>query len=74
LSRATAKVLDAKGRPVAPQPVRAADPETVKSATQATFSAELTRPRPGDFTLRVTVTDKQTGRAVAFETPMRVTD
>ena len=72
------RVLDAKGRPVAPQGVRTAlrsdDPDTVKSATHATFSAELTRTRPGDFVLKVTVTDKQSGKATTFETPMTVTD
>jgi hypothetical protein len=72
------RVLDAKGRPAAPQGVRAAvrsdDADTVKSATQATFRAELTRTRPGDFVLKVTVTDRQSGKAATFEAPMRVTD
>ena len=72
------RVLDARGRPVAPAGVRAAvrsaDPDAVKSATHATFTAELTRTRPGDFIVRVTVTDKQSGRAVTFDAPMRVTD
>jgi hypothetical protein len=72
------RVLDARGRPVAPQGVRVAtrsdDADTVRSATHATFSAELTRTRPGDFVLKVTVTDKQSGKATTFEAPMRVTD
>ena len=72
------RVLDARGRPAAPAGVRAAvrnaDPDTVKAATHANFTAELTRTRPGDFTLRVTITDKPTGRAVTFDTPMRVTE
>ena len=72
------RVLDAKGRPVAPKGVRVAvrsdDADTIKSATQATFSAELTRTRPGDFILKVTVTDKQSGQTATFEAPMRVTD
>ncbi|MBO0701271.1 MAG: hypothetical protein J2P46_22930 [Zavarzinella sp.] len=72
------RVLDAKGRPVAPEPVRAtvrtADPETVKAATHATFSGELTRTRPGEFRLQVTITDRKSGKTTTFETPMRVTD
>jgi hypothetical protein len=72
------RVLDADGRPVAPQPVRAtaqsADPDAVRSATQVTFHAELTRTRPGDFVLKVTVTDRLSGRSATFESPMRVTD
>jgi hypothetical protein len=72
------RVLDAKGRAVAPRGVRtnirSDDADTVKSATHATFSAELTRTRPGDFVLKVTVTDKQSGKATTFEAPMRVTD
>lgn len=72
------RVLDDRGRPVAPQGVRTAvrsdDADTVKAATHATFSAELTRTRPGDFVLKITVTDRQSGKATTFEAPMRVTD
>ena len=70
------RVFDAKGRPVAPRgvqaKVRSDDADTVKTANEATFSAELTRTRPGDFILKITVTDKQSGKATTFEAPMRV--
>ena len=72
------RVLDAKGEPVSPRGVRtatrSADPETVKAATHATFTAELTRSRPGDFTLRVTVTDRVSGKVATFDAPLRVTE
>jgi len=32
------------------------------------------RPRPGGLTLRITVDDERTGRAVTFDAPMWVTD
>jgi hypothetical protein len=70
------RVLDAKGQPVAPRGVRAAahseDPEAVKNATHVNFSGELTLHRPGDFVLRITVTDKATKKTVTFEAPMKV--
>jgi hypothetical protein len=72
------QVLDENGRPLSPAGVRAAvrnaDPETVKAATHVTFTSEMVLSRPGRFTLRVTVTDRQTGKVATFETPLRVTE
>jgi hypothetical protein len=72
------RVLDKDKKPVAPQGVRAAvrnaDPATVKAATHVTFTGELTLTRPGDFVLRVAVTDKLTKKTVTFESPLKVTE
>jgi hypothetical protein len=72
------RVLDKTGKPVAPKGVRAGahseDAAAVKAATHASFSGELTLNRPGDFVLRITVTDKHTGKAATFEAPMHVTE
>ncbi|HKB05028.1 MAG TPA: hypothetical protein VKD90_22585 [Gemmataceae bacterium] len=72
------RVLDKDKQPVAPQGVRATvrntDPATVKAATHVTFNGELTLTRPGDFILRLAVTDKLTKKTVTFESPLKVTE
>jgi hypothetical protein len=70
------QVLDKEGKPVTPKPIRATvrneDPAVVKRADVLTFKGELTLNRPGDFVLRLTLTDKPTKKTVTFEAPMRV--
>jgi hypothetical protein len=69
-------VLDANGKPVTPRPIRTAvhneKPEEVKGSTWVRFEGELGLNRPGDFILRITVTDTLTKKKVTFETPLRV--
>lgn len=70
------RVLDGEGKEVTPRPIRAAvrgdDPDEVKRIDRLDLSSTLTLNRPGDFTLRITVTDKVTGKEVTFEAPLRV--
>ena len=70
-------VLDAAGKPVMPRPIRTGvhneKPEEVKQITRLALSAVLSLNRPGDFTLRITVTDKLAMKKVVFESPLRVT-
>jgi hypothetical protein len=72
------RVLDKDKQPVAPQGVRAvvrnSDPATVKAATHVSFNGELTLTRPGDFVLRLVVTDKMTKKTVTFDSPRKVTE
>jgi hypothetical protein len=69
-------VLDAAGKPVMPRPFRTGvhneKPEEVKQITNIRLSSALALNRPGNFTLRITVTDKLAKKSVVFETPLRV--
>ncbi|HSQ54187.1 MAG TPA: hypothetical protein VLM40_00460 [Gemmata sp.] len=69
-------VLDAKGRAVMPQPIRAAvrseNPEEVKQVVSVDLSSSLSLNRAGDFTLRITLHDKAGGKKVSFECPLKV--
>jgi hypothetical protein len=70
-------VLDAAGKPVMPRPIRARvqndQPEVVQKAPFLSFSGEISLNRVGDFTLRVTVSDRVGKKSTQFETPLRVT-
>jgi hypothetical protein len=70
-------VLDEKGKPVIPKPIRAAahteKPDEVKHATSVTLPGTVGLNRPGEFVLRIVVTDKLTNKKLTFETPLRVT-
>jgi hypothetical protein len=70
-------ILDAKGNPVTPKPIRTVvhneKPEEVKQTTTIDFSAKLGLNRTGDFVLRVTLTDKMAKKKTTFEAPLRVT-
>jgi hypothetical protein len=70
------EVLDASGKPVMPRPIRAAvhneKPEEVKEIESLRLWSSLTLNRPGDFVLRVSLTDKMTKKKVTFETPLKV--
>lgn len=70
------QVLDKQGKPVTPRPIRAAvhneDPAVVKQATVLNFKGEMTLNRPGEFVLRLTLTDKLAKKTTTFEAPMRV--
>jgi hypothetical protein len=69
-------VLDANGKPVTPKAVHSEyhneKPEEVKKQTRIQFSSSLALNRAGNFTLRVTVTDRMTKKKLVFEAPMRV--
>jgi hypothetical protein len=71
------EVLDAKGKPAMPKPitvnVTSDDAEKVKRATSLALNSNLALNRAGDFTLRVTVTDKIAKRTTKFEVPLKVT-
>ena len=72
------EVFDSKGKPVAPKPIRAVlhseKLDEVKATTRVNFTAELTLNRPGEFILRITLTDKMSKKSTTFEAPMRVGD
>jgi hypothetical protein len=69
-------VLDADGRAVTPQPIRAAarneEPDQVKRIDRLDLWSSLTLNRPGAFTLRITVHDKVADKKVSFESPLKV--
>jgi hypothetical protein len=70
------QVLDAAGKPVMPQPIRAQiqnnQPDVVRKAPYLSFSGSLTLNRVGDFTLQITVNDRVGKKMTRFETPLRV--
>jgi hypothetical protein len=70
------EVLDAGGKAVTPRQIRAVvrseEPDEVKRTDRIDLTSALTLNRPGDFTLRLTVLDKVTGKKVAFESPLKV--
>jgi hypothetical protein len=69
-------VLDRDGKTVAPKMIHSTfhleKAEQVKMADKVTFIGNMTLNRPGDFRLRITLTDKQTKKKVEFESPLRV--
>lgn len=70
------RVFDGQGKPVTPKPIRAAfhneDPAVVKQVGRLNFKGEMTLNRPGEFVLRLTLTDKLAKKTTTFEAPMRV--
>ena len=74
----TIEILDAAGKPTMPRPVRTVvhneDPEAVKTATAITLRGELALNRPGDFRLKIRLTDTITKKSVTFEAPLKVTN
>src|SRR5271165_5186254 len=56
------QVLDDKGKELLPKPletvIKSDDAKLVKETNVATFNGSLHLHRPGDFTLRITVTDR----------------
>jgi hypothetical protein len=70
------QVFDTAGKAMLPKPIRAAvhneKPEEVKQTERVNLSGVLSLNRPGDFVLRVTVTDTKTQQKQTFETPLRV--
>ena len=71
------QVLDAKGNPVMPKPIRATvhneKPEEVQKTEYLALSGTLSLNRPGDFVLRIALTDKMSKKKVSFEAPLHVT-
>lgn len=71
------EILDPKGKPARPKsiviPYHNEKPKEVKERDRLPFSGYLTLNRPGDFTLRLTVTDKMTKKKLSFEAPLHVT-
>jgi hypothetical protein len=70
------EVLDEKGKVLTPKPIKVVlhseKPEEVREAKVLNFSAELALHRPGDFRLRITLSDLQSKKSVKFEAPMKV--
>lgn len=71
------QLLDAQGKELLPKAletvIKESDAKTVKSTNVANFNGSLGLHRPGDFTLRITVTDRLGQKTAKFETPLRVT-
>ncbi len=74
----TIEVFDSKGKPVMPKPIRSVvhneDANVVKTVTVITLRGELTLNRPGEFVLKVGLTDKIAKKTVTFEAPLKVTN
>jgi hypothetical protein len=70
------ELLDAEGQSVTPKPVLATfttdDAEMVKQVTSLNFTGDFALNRPGDFTLRITITDRLAKRTAKFEAPLRI--
>jgi hypothetical protein len=70
------QVLDADGKEILPRPitasVRSDDAQAVKRSTHLNFTGDVPLSRPGNFTLRITVTDKLGQKTTTLETPLRV--
>ncbi len=73
----TVQVLDAQKQEMLPKPISAEfkseDAETIKKAVSLTFRGNLVLNRAGEFTLRITVTDRLAKKSTVFEAPLRVT-
>jgi hypothetical protein len=71
------QVFDAKGKPVMPKPIRSLvhneDPNVVKAATVINLRGELTLNRPGEFVLKIALTDTIAKKTATFEVPLKVT-
>jgi hypothetical protein len=70
------QVLDDKGKELLPKPletiIKSEDAKLVKETNVATFNGSLHLHRPGEFTLRITVTDKIGQKTAKIEFPMHV--
>jgi hypothetical protein len=70
------QVLDAKGKELLPKPletvIKETDPKVIKATSVATFTGSLGLHRPGEFTLRITVTDRVAQKTTALEVPFKV--
>jgi hypothetical protein len=54
-------------------PVHSEDAKVVRAATSITLRGDLTLNRTGEFTLKISLTDKIAKKTVSFEAPMKVT-
>lgn len=73
----TIEIFDAKGKPTMPKPIRSVvhneDPKVVPTVGFITLRGELALNRPGEFKLKVSLTDKVAKKTVSFEAPLKVT-
>jgi hypothetical protein len=71
------QVLDAKGNPTMPKPIRTTvhneKPQEVQKIEYLALSGTVSLNRPGDFVLRIALTDKMSKKKVSFEAPLHVT-
>jgi hypothetical protein len=71
------EILDAAGKDTLAKPVTAEtkndDAEVVRKINSITYRAHFLLNRPGEFTLRVSVTDRIAGKTATFEAPLKVT-
>jgi hypothetical protein len=73
----TVQVLDKANKELLPKPLRLAaeqeDPKIVRDLPALDFGGSLVLTRAGEFTLRVTVTDRNSKKTATFESPLKVT-
>lgn len=71
------QVFDAEGRETMPKPItaelRTEDAAVVPKVTSLNFNGNLALNRAGQFTLRITLTDRLGKQTATFEAPLRVT-
>jgi hypothetical protein len=70
-------VLDKDGKEVSPKPLRLLaekdDPKVVKELPALDFGGFVTLTKAGEFTMRITVTDRNSKKTATFEAPLKVT-
>jgi hypothetical protein len=73
----TVQVLDRAGKELLPKPLRVTaekdDAKLVKELPVLDFSGFLVLTKTGEFTLKITVTDRNSRKTATFETPLKVT-
>jgi len=70
------EVLDEQGKNVLPKPILVEfstdDAEKAKAVTSLTFSGDIALNRAGEFTLRITLTDRMSKKTAKLEAPLKV--
>ena len=71
------QIVDAEGKELLPKPletvVKSDDPAVVKATSVANFNGSIGLHRPGDFKLRITITDRIGQKTTQVEWPLKVT-
>jgi len=72
----TVQVLDKDKKALMPKPLRMVteqdDPKVVKESPTLEFGGWVTLNKAGDFTLRITVTDRNSKKTATFEAPVKI--
>jgi hypothetical protein len=70
------QILGPKGKELLPKPletiIKETDPKVLKETSMATFTGSIGLHRPGEFILKITVTDRVVQRSTTLEVPFRV--